>query len=140
MISTLLALLGCAEKQTPNPTASTDDVRHTQWVLLSAQDASNKALIDVAFLKREPTKLSFDERQISIESPCNQLGMSYRANGHVLNVSRMISTRMACGASLMQVEYLLGRVLVGKVTVSRPTQTELRMQTASGVVLVWKKS
>ena len=118
-----------------------DQLQDHRWTLVDATDAANTR-IDALFPDPERVfRFSFAESRLHAEGGCNGVRGGFRigADGK-LEVTGMMSTRMACPEPLMQADATLSRLLTGPlelVPVGDPQPT-LVMLTTGGDVLTLK--
>ncbi|MBA4274614.1 MAG: hypothetical protein C0436_03060 [Alphaproteobacteria bacterium] len=108
-------------------------VKGTQWRVESLGTDTTK------FAQGEATIAFGDDGRLSAYAGCNRMAGSYNVRGHVLEISQLVATRMACmPAQKMRDEQALSDAL-SKVTQVDIVDDKATLQGADGVVIVlWR--
>lgn len=122
MVTGLLALAACGEADMP--------IRGTEWRVESL-GASTQPFAD------GNATVAFDEDgRISAFAGCNRMAGSYTVKGRVLNISRLMSTRMACFPQQKLMDEQALAESLAKVTKVEVKQDKATLSGADGVALV----
>lgn len=152
-----LALAACAQNApAPGPTGATPAANATaapapavadtatlagyHWRLASATDAGG-ARIEALFPGADHVlTLDFADGRVSVSGGCNGQGGRYDVgDGGKLEIGRLVSTQMACGAPLMDADTAIAALLAQPQAVhfEEGTPPRLRLVAADGSTTAW---
>lgn len=129
MISTAaLALLtaGCAHVGSAAQQPAAQSLAGTRWEITKINGASPAA--------ERKAQLNFTGDRISGNAGCNGFGGGYVLADHVLTVTQMISTKMACVGPGMEQESAVFKILRSPMTVARHDDGSMTLSDEGGTV------
>jgi len=122
----VLLIAGCAHFGSVAQQPAAQSLAGTRWEINKINGASPTA--------ERKAQLNFTGDRVSGNAGCNGFGGGYVLADHVLTVTRMISTKMACVGPGMEQESAVFKILGAPMTVARHDDGSMTLSDDGGTV------